>query len=427
MRLAIVNLFFPPDLAPSAHFAASLAEHRAALGDEVTVIAGRGAYLGGRAGSGGVAGRAGASPRVIRVWTPALGKETTARRLGDYLTFLLGAAARFATLPRQDVIIALTTPPYAEVAALAHRILHPGTRLVLWSHDLYPDAAEVYGTVKAGGTASRLLRGAKRWILRRVDHVVALDRAMLDRQISRYGRDGRPPGSVIPNWEPLDLFPSNLLVEPSATYADPSLAGRFVALYLGNLGYGHPTETIAEAAARLADEKVAFLFVGGGVRYPEMEETAGRRGLDNIVLRDYVPKEETPAVLAGAGCALISLDDASLGIMSPCKLHGSLAMGIPIVYVGPAGTNVDEAITAYDCGFSLRHGDVDGVVSAIRTLRDDPGLAGEMSTRARRAFEDAYADVRTLPQFDALLDELVGGRSRSRSGPGASATSREAG
>ena len=47
MRVTIVNLFSPPDLAPSAHLAASLAEHRAALGDDVTVVCGTGAYLGG--------------------------------------------------------------------------------------------------------------------------------------------------------------------------------------------------------------------------------------------------------------------------------------------------------------------------------------------------------------------------------------------
>jgi len=72
--------------------------------------------------------------------------------------------------------------------------------------------------------------------------------------------------------------------------------------------------------------------------------------------------------------------------------------------VGPAGTNVDEAITGYRCGFSVRQGDVDGLVGSIRRLRDDPELAAEMSRSARRAFEDAYSDVRTLPQFDALLD-----------------------
>jgi len=151
---------------------------------------------------------------------------------------------------------------------------------------------------------------------------------------------------------------------------------------------------------------VTFLFVGGGVRYPELAEEAGRRGLDDVVLRGYVPKDVTPSVLAGSGCALISLDDGSRGIMSPCKLHAALASALPVVYVGPVGTNVDEAIERYGCGFSLRHGDVDGLADAVRRLRDDAELAAELSRNARRAFEDAYCDERTLPLFDELFQHL---------------------
>ena len=47
MRITILNQFYPPDLAPTAHLAASLAAHRAAKGDEVTVITGSGSYVDG--------------------------------------------------------------------------------------------------------------------------------------------------------------------------------------------------------------------------------------------------------------------------------------------------------------------------------------------------------------------------------------------
>ena len=181
-------------------------------------------------------------------------------------------------------------------------------------------------------------------------------------------------------------------------------------LHLGNLGFGHRTDTIADVALELTGENVTFLFVGGGVRYPELAKEAERRRLDDVRFRDYVPRDETPRVLAGADCTFISLDDRSLGIMSPCKLNGSLAMGVPVVYAGPVGTNVDEAISTYGCGFSLRQGDIDGLVGAVRRLRDDPALAAEMSRNARRAFEEDHSDDRALPRFDALLDEVAGRR-----------------
>jgi colanic acid biosynthesis glycosyl transferase WcaI len=302
------------------------------------------------------------------------------------------------------------------VAAVAHRLLHPRTRVVLWSHDVYPDAAEAFGTIRPGGMLSRALRAVERWLLRHVDHVVAVDPAMLHRVLSGYGRNGRPEGSVIPTWEPLALFPEGRRPDPWAAYHEPDLAGRFIVLHLGNLGFGHRTDTIAEAAASLADEDVTFLFVGGGERFPELADEAERRHVENVRFRGYVPKEQTPAVLAGADCALISLDDRSLGIMSPCKMNGSLAMGVPVLYAGPTGTNVDQAIADYDCGFSLRQGDIAGLADAVRRLRSDPDLAAELSRNARRAFEETYSDRSALPRFDSLLDDLTGSGARPRTG-----------
>jgi colanic acid biosynthesis glycosyl transferase WcaI len=406
VRVTIVNLFYPPDVAASGTFAASLAEHRAALGDDVTVVCGTGAYV--QTGPPAeIRSQGSTGSRVRRMWTPGLGKSTMVRRLGDYLTFLVIATARLLSMPRQDVVIAMTSPPFIHVAAVAHRLVHPRTRVVFWCHDVYPDAAGEYGTIRRRGLLARTLRSLQRWLFARTDHVLALDDAMLHRLLSQYARGTRPAGSVIPNWEPMALFPADGSDDRWTGYDAPELVGRDVVLYLGNLGYGHPIGTIAEAAQDLAaDRDVAFLFVGGGVRYPELAAEVRRRGLNDVVMHDYIPKEVTPSVLRGSIAALISLDDGSLGIMSPCKLHGALATGRPVIYVGPPGTNVDEAIAAYGCGFSLRQGDAAGLADAVRRLRGDRELHEEQSRNARKAFEDAYSDERTLPQFDALFDEL---------------------
>jgi putative colanic acid biosynthesis glycosyltransferase WcaI len=408
VRIAIVNLFYPPDVAPSGHLAASLAEHRGELGDRVTVVCGTGAYVKDMDPVDAPPATRNRTPDVIHVWTPGLGKATASRRLVDYVLYLVGATVRLVTMPRQDVVIALTSPPYALLPAVFHRLLHPQTRVILWSHDVYPDAAEALGTLRRGGTASWVLRGAKRGLLRYVDHVVAVDRAMLERVLGGYTRSGSPQGTTIPSWEPLALFPPDLDPEPWEGYDDPELTGRFVVLHLGNLGYGSRTEPIVDAAAALADEGVVFLFVGGGTRFDEIARATSRRSIHNVLLRGYVPRDRTPSVLAGADCTLISLDDGWRGIMSPSKLNGSLAMGLPIVYIGPKGTNVDEAIERYGCGSSVRQGDVDGVIDAIRRLRKDPRLVEEQSRNARRAFEAAYSDDRTLPSFDEVIERVLG-------------------
>ena len=118
--------------------------------------------------------------------------------------------------------------------------------------------------------------------------------------------------------------------------------------------------------------------------------------LTNVVLRGYVPKEQTLSVMKAANCALITLQDFALGVISPSKLHANLAMGLPVTYVGPPRSNVDEAIETFDCGISLRHGQTQELVEYIRRLARSPRLALEATGRARQAFETAYCDVRTL-------------------------------
>jgi colanic acid biosynthesis glycosyl transferase WcaI len=405
VRITLVNQFYAPDISPTAQLAASLAEHRAEQGDVVTVITGRSGYLEGISPTGTVA--TGPGLRVRRAWTPRLGRSTPLRRVAGYATFLLGATARLATMPRQDVVVAMTTPPYVVVTALLHRLVHRGRpRVVLWSMDTYPDAAERFGALRPGGLPARVLRTVNRVVARRLAHVVALDGAMAELLAASGPRPGTPPVSVVPNWERAALFPAGGPAHRWEGYDELDLGDRSVVLYLGNTGIGHRFDTVLDAAEQLADEAV-FLFMGGGARWTDLGAEARRRGLRNVVQRGYVPKDETPAVMAGADAALITLDDRSLGVMSPSKLHANLAAGLPILYVGPRGSNVDEAIERFGCGSSLRHGDADGLVAAVRSLRADPDARAGLRKRARQAFDEAYCDERALPRFDAVLDDAT--------------------
>jgi glycosyltransferase involved in cell wall biosynthesis len=405
VRLTLINQFYRPDISPTAQLSASLAEHRAKLGDRVTVITSRGKYV---APSGvAVAGASTRSnPRVIRLWTPSLGKTTLPKRLLDYLSFYLLALWHAATLPRQDVVVSLTTPPYIAWAAVLHKMLHRRAKVVLWNMDCYPDVVERAHIIRKGGLVSRLLRAMNRALFRQIDHLVCLDTAMADLLCSQYARSaGWAPVSLIPNWEDLSLFPPG--VRPARWAGAQGLNGQFVLLYLGNTGVGHAFETVLDAAEELRDDPVRFLFVGGGSRWRAIQEARDARRLQNVLMHEYVPKDDTPSVMASADAALITLRDEALGVMSPSKLHSNLAMGLPVLYVGPEGSNVDDAIRRFGCGVSLRHGDVQGLVAHVRRLAGDKSLREEMRCRARRAFDEAYCDARTLPQLDSLLSSIA--------------------
>ena len=270
--------------------------------------------------------------------------------------------------------------------------------------DCYPDAAERFGELRhrravppgssAGSTAGCSAGSTSSWAS------TAPWSSCSAR--STPASDDRPRFEVIPNWERLDQFP-DVPVEPWEGYESLPVDGRTVVLYLGNTGVGHGFGTVLDAAAQLADEAL-FLFVGGGARWADLEREVAASGLTNVVLRGYVPKDDTPAVMAGADLALITLDDRSLGVMSPSKLHANLAAGLPVVYVGPEGSNVDEAIRRHDVGRSLRHGDVKGLVAG-RSASSPPTTAPARAPGGPS--RSTTATRRRSPRFDRVLD---GGR-----------------
>ncbi|MGB2896035.1 MAG: glycosyltransferase family 4 protein [Anaerolineales bacterium] len=405
MRLTIINQFYKPDLAPTGHMAASLAEHRAKQGDYVTVITSSGGYV---SESTTTSGSKSTNPRVYRLWTPRLGKGTAFARIVDYVSFYILAFIRSVTLPKQDLIISLTTPPFIAWAAIGHKLLHRSTKVVLWNMDCYPEIAERAGVIDKGGFLSRLFRRLNRGLFRRLDQLVCLDGAMLDLLVSQYvSTEHALSTCIIPNWEKASQFPHDLSPDPWGGAAASISDDAFVILYLGNAGFGHRFETIIEAAKLLKDEPVAFLFIGGGEKWVWIEQAKIANDLRNIHLFRYIHKDLTPSALAMADCTLITMNESALGVISPSKLHAYLAMSLPTLYIGPVGSNVDDAIKRYDAGVTLQHGDVDGVVRFINELRADSEHLQALRSNARRAFDDAFCDTQTLPIFDRILDQLL--------------------
>jgi len=403
MRVTIINQYYAPDISPTAHLAASLAEDRAARGDDVTVVASLGGYV---PTSSDAKAELEGNPKVHRLWTPRLGKGSILKRCVDYLCYYVLCAWTLMTMPRQDVIISLTTPPYIAWTAVLHRLFHPDAKIVLWNMDCYPDAAERLGVMREGSLSSRLMRWFNRRLFARLDHLVTLDTAMTDLLVGQYvAPEADLPVTVIPNWEKASMFPAEADPGAWAPAREYGLEDRFTVVYLGNTGYGHEFDTVLDAAKQLENEPVTFLFVGGGKRWDEIGAGAEARGLSNVIMHGYVPKEETPRVMGAADCALITLRDLSLGVMSPSKMHANLAAGLPILYVGPRASNVDDGVERFSAGVSLRIGDVEGVTAFVRESLADAEAHAERRKNARSAFDSAYNDDATLPAFERVLND----------------------
>jgi glycosyltransferase involved in cell wall biosynthesis len=209
---------------------------------------------------------------------------------------------------------------------------------------------------------------------------------------------------IIPPW------PHETFVEPVAHEDNPfrdrhGLAGKFVVMYSGNHSPSNPLQTVLEAAERLQeDEAIHFLFVGGGIGKKDVEAFVQDRKLQNVLCLPYQPLAELRHSLSAADLHVVSLGENMVGIIHPCKIYGAMSVARPVLFLGPRPSHVSDLLEQHEFGARIAHGDTNGAVRAIQSLRDMPAEQRQQMGRAGQQALTASLSQQLL--CGKLCDEL---------------------
>jgi colanic acid biosynthesis glycosyl transferase WcaI len=395
-RLLIVSQVYRPSNDAISQILADLAEDLAECGIAVHVLTSGTSYLDGA--------RLPLRERLdgVEVWrTPAipLSKGSMLGRLLGYTTFLPLSWAGLRFLPRPDVVMYISTPPFLGLSAgWVKRKLNAKTCYV--AQDVYPEVAAAAGYLSSPA-ARRVATLLDRKVLAQYDRIVALGARMA----ATFSDKGVPAHavSVIPNWcderiEPTDRATNALLGELG-------LQDRFVVQYSGNMGVAHDMQPIVGAARLLEqDGATRFLIIGGGRRKEEVEQAVHSESLSNVILLPYQPRESLPVSICAADVALVSLRPEFEGLIVPSKLYGILAAGVPVVFIGDPAGEVARVLEAGDCGATVQ---TDEELAKILTeLRVNAEWRRELGRNARRLYEQEYGRQRSVQQYADLVRVL---------------------
>ena len=404
MRVLLINQVFYPDVAATAQHGHDLARDLVRHGPEVSAIASRSIY--GKKGAALPSFEEVDGIRIHRVGRSLFGKAGILARVADFGLFYVFAIVKALTLPRHDVVICFTTPPFIALAGRLLRALK-GTKFVYWVMDLYPDLPIACGVMRRGSLPSRFFEAINRSCLRAADADVVLGRCMADLVVSK----GVPAEKV----RLIGVWSDQEEVKPIDRESNPyrrewGVGERMLVMYSGNFGIGHDVDTFLQAALRLKDDdRIRFAFVGGGKRKATVETFVAEHGLeDTCIVAPYQPRERLDELLSAADVHLVSLLEGIEGIMVPSKLFGILAAGRPAIFIGSPESEIAKVIVESECGLEVRQGAVEDLVAGIRGYADDPAGCAAAGERARAALVDLHAAQHRLEAWRALLLEVTG-------------------
>lgn len=351
---------------------------------------------------------------IRRFGFASFGKKNILLRILGTASFMVQAIRVVFTTRDLGGIFFSTSPPLIGVAALLGHWFRR-VPIAYWAMDLNPDQLIAMGKIKAHSIPARVLEFANRLILKNAALVVALDRFMESRLMTRVKHLGKKL-LVMPPW------PHESHLEPLAHADNPFRArhglgpDKFVIMYSGNHSPANPLRTLLEATRKFKDHpRVRFFFIGGGLGKKEVEGFARDERMSNIVCLPYQPLADLRYSLSAADVHVVSLGDDMVGIVHPCKIYGAMTVGRPILFLGPRPSHVADILEETSIGRHVAHGDVDAAVEAIQWFLDAHAVVlARMGNTAQQILTQRFTQDYLCNKFCDALENALGFGSVSR-------------
>ena len=409
MRVLIVTHYFPPEVgAPQARLSA-LAKLWAAAGDDVTVLTGMPNHP------------TGIIPpeyrrkvtleerveryRVVRTWVYATPNEGVVKKTLGHLSFMVTSCLfGIPQTGRADVVV-VSSPTFFSIfsAWLIARLRR--ARLVVEVRDLWPAVFADLGVI-TNRTLIRSLEVLELAAYRAADAVVVVTEGFRSNLLAR----GVPATKVhtICNGADLDLFsvaPGDRDRMRGWLGAAP---GEVVVLYIGAHGISHGLSAVVDAAEKLRGEPVHVALVGDGAEKEKIRERVSRLALPSVTLRDSVPADDVPGILAAADICLVPLRDVPLfRTFIPSKLFEFLAAGRAVI----GSVRGETADILRDAGAVVVDPENPAALAdAIQELAADPARRVAMGARGRAYVAERFDRRQLAARYRDVLRSVVKGR-----------------
>lgn len=400
----MISQVYVPDPASVGQHMAEAAEAMAARGYRVVVLTSARGYEDFQIQYPSREMRSGVE--IVRLGFSSFGKHSLLFRLLGQGLFTLQVLIRGLFMRRLTGILVSTSPPMGSFAALTIGAVR-GVPIIYWLMDLNPDQAIALSEVTARSPLVFAMKWLNRRIYDRAAAVVFLDRFMAERVERQYRVRGNT--NILPPWPHEDALAAvSASVNPFR--AEHHADGRFVVMYSGNHSPASPVTTLLRAALELRDDsRFLFMFIGGGLGKSEVDEVIARTRPGNIVSLPYQPLDRIKYSLSAADLHVVTLGNDMPGIIHPCKIYGAMALGRPVLLIGPGRSHAGDLIDRHQIGWQVDQGDVTDTIAMLRQVVALPAaVRAEIGERGQKAVSEYYSKEQLCRSFcDVIERNLV--------------------
>ena len=413
MRVVVVGINYPPEVAGIAPQTAALCRHLAARGDEVTMLTAKPHYPAWHVFASyrrrGFARETLDGVPVVRLpaYVPSRPGAFIQRVLYDG-SFALAAGLTALRLPRADVYLYVGAQPAVALAtALVARL--KGRPWVAKVADLAVNAGAAVGMIRNRALV-RLLRTVEYAIYGRADSVLVLTEGFAE-ELTRHGLRKNRLHVVRDSEDLADLTPTTERKETRRRYGlDPD---RPLIAHIGSIGRKQGLQVAVQAADGDRTD-ACWLCVGDGPERADLESTApaGR-----VRFLPFLPRTDLADVLAASDLALLTQRRRVIESVIPSKLITYMVSGLPVVASVHADSEAARVIRRARCGLVVEAEAPDKLRDATAELLADPELRRQLGAAGHAFAAHEFDRSKVVAQQTAILESLARTPTWYRKGP----------
>ncbi len=331
---------------------------------------------------------------IRRIKYPLFKRSNILGRLLNYFGFCLTVLLNFREFKDIHYCISYTNPPFLPpiIAWFSKKYKF---KFVFEIYDLYPDTAIKAGVLNENSIMTKIFNHSTNYALKNCWKIVALARECKD-YLVQYKDINEYKVEVIPNWYKEVDHKSKLNI----------ITDKLTIIYGGNMGVMQDIDTIKELILSLKDDKrFEFVFAGHGSKKIMLEKVIQDYSIRNCKMYDFLPKDEYDQLLEKANFAIVSLENFGIGLGSPSKYYGYLALGIPIIAIIDETSDIAKDILEYKNGFFVHNGDYISIINNLDILFQNSEELNNMSNQSKKIFNDKYTLTKSAYKYIKLMEE----------------------
>lgn len=262
--------------------------------------------------------------------------------------------------------------------------------------DIFPQNARDLGMMKNPLLFNYFRRKEKK-LYHYSDHIGCMSQGNIDYVIKHNPEIDPKKVSLLPNWQKVHSFS-----EKNGSIKEKyGLADKYIAIFGGNIGAPQKIENIVTLAKEYIDKgDIVFLIIGSGARKKHLERLVADNGLENVLIRDQLPRLDYQQLVYNSDVGLISLNEKFTIPNIPSKTLSYFNAKIPVLAAIDAHTDYGKILDDSGAGLWSLTGDMEKYKQNFDRLYNDPALRRQMG-------ENGYAYLLRFLSVDKAYDTII--------------------